>query len=153
MHISSLDKRQTTLVFWGIMDATWVSWYCFQSLQRGNVPYYTHVVSMLSVLPSYGQVVAYVWTLFLWTLEYSIILSAVMLLFGHRMARAICYIQIPFRIYFSTPSISLIPIALRFLGSPGISLAFQLVAVSETIKALTLWRVGNVADDGTSIRK
>ena len=135
-------------MFWGIMDVTYISWYIIESIQSGNAPYYTDVISSFRILSSHGGVISHVWTLLSWTLEFSIMVSGVVLLFGHRMARPICYIQIPFRICFATPSITLMLMAFSFLGSPGFVLALVLLLASEAIKAFTLWKFGNVPAKG-----
>ena len=136
-----------TLIFWGIMDVVHILWYILSSIQRGSVPYYTDMISTTTILQSYGgDIVTYVLISLFWALHFSIMLSAVMLLIGHPLARLICYVQIPFRVLGSTPSISLILIALGFFDGYGLSLAIGLFLISEIVKVFTLWRSADVSD-------
>ena len=133
-----MDKRKIVFLCWGVLDVIYVLWYSFGSIQRGSIPFYTDLLSMIEVLSVHGGVVTCIFAILFWLLQVSIIASAIMLLIGHAKAKLLCYIQIPFRLVSIVPSICLITIVFSYVDQRSALLAIALVVLSEIIKGYTL---------------
>lgn len=133
-------RRKSVFIFWGVLDAVFLIWYAFGSFQSGKIPYYTDLLSTIDILSVHGGSLATVMASMSWLLQASIIVSMVMLLTGNLKVKILCYIQIPFRLIFIVPSVSLILIAASYMDGLGTIFILILLAVSETLKAYTLWK-------------
>lgn len=138
--LSTFTMRKKMLVLWGAFDLIYVSWFIFESINKVRIPYVTDAISMVEVVGDVGgffpAVVALVSLLF----QLSIILTAFLLLSGNRRAKLVCFIQLPLRLLFIVPSISVILIAVNFADGYSIPLMLALVGLSEVIKSYTLWK-------------
>lgn len=133
-------RRKSVFIFWGVLDAVFVIWYAFGSFQGGKIPYYTDLLSTIEILSVHGGSLATVMASMSWLLQASIIVSMIMLLTGNLKVKILCYIQIPFRLILIVPSVSLILIAASYMDGLGTIFILILLAVSETLKAYTLWK-------------
>ena len=114
MSKSILDSKAKILVLWGSFDVVHILWRVQVSIEAGKVPYYSDYASVLDTLTTHGGEYAYAFVLVGALLEASVFVSAGMLLARHRRAVLICWVQMPFRLLLSFPSISVIPILLGF---------------------------------------
>ena len=137
-----LDSREKILVLWGAFDVIHVLFLSYVTIKAGKVPYFSDISSMLEVLSSLGAGPAmYALAIGGALMEASILLSAGVLLMRRPIAVPICWIQLPFRLLYSLPSISVIPMLLGFFENYSLLVAFGMIVSSELIKAYTLWRV------------
>lgn len=130
-------SRNTTLFVWGVFDLLYISWYSIESLVRGNIPYVTDISSIWRLLPDHG-VAAYIFACGQWLLQISLIVSAVLLLKRSTRFMWLYYFQIPLRLVYYIPSISIVLIFIGFFGSLGIFVSLILLTVSEIVKVYTL---------------
>lgn len=133
-------RRKSVFIFWGVLDAVFVIWYAFESFQGGKIPYYTDLLSTIDILSVHGGSLATVMASMSWLLQASIIVSMIMLLTGNLKVKILCYIQIPFRLILIVPSVSLILIAASYMDGLDTIFILILLAVSENLKAYTLWK-------------
>ncbi|CAD5106615.1 hypothetical protein PSEWESI4_00880 [Pseudomonas carbonaria] len=131
-------RRKSTLLIWGGLDALHILWYCTSSWLHGRTPYIQDLISTHELLLRHGSFSSAV-IVASWLLQLSLIMSCLMFLLDVRYAKYLGYAQIPFRLFFLVPSISLILVAAHFV--PGHNLIFlALVAISETVKIWSLRR-------------
>lgn len=132
------DSRSKVLVAWGAMDALAILWYCLNALAKGSTPYVSDFLSTQRLLISYGPEALYL-VIMSWSFQLSLFASCALFLCRNRLARFIGYIQIPFRLFLLLPSISLISV---FTSSIQVHawLLIVLIAVSESLKAWSLWK-------------
>lgn len=136
--ISILARANKTLLIWGLLDAFYVVWYSLMSWKNGRIPYITDLSNTLALGSELGGPNMAVATMS-WLLQFSIILSAVLLLYGYRWARYLGFAQIPFRLLLVYPSVSLILVAGGYWPDHQVMLVV-LVLASEALKAWSLWR-------------
>ena len=75
-----------------------------------------------------------------WLLQVSIILSCLMFLLRARGVNYLAYAQIPFRLFFLIPSVSVLLLIAQLLPGFGLLLLVLIIA-SEALKAWSLWRI------------
>ena len=129
------------VIFWGLLDLLYVVWFILGSIDKGRIPYITDAILMVDVVKHVGGWLPSFAALMSFALQLSIIVTAFLLLVGSQRAKLICFIQLPFRLLFIVPSISVIPIVVGFVDDYSIPLIFILVVLSEMMKAYTLWKV------------
>lgn len=123
---------------WGMFDAIYIIRYALFCLFAGKTPYvddFTRGIELLADHGAYAKVLA----IMTWGFEISVIVSCVLFLARWRAARWLAWIQIPFRLVFFLPSVSIL-----FMGSDiaqryGIGWMLLLVLLSEYLKGWTLW--------------
>ncbi|MCQ4327052.1 hypothetical protein NAV26_19000 [Pseudomonas stutzeri] len=135
---ATTGKRNAIFLFWGILDAFYIVWYCANSWLGERIPYFSDLNSSIALLEQQGGV-NLVTALLSWLLQFSIILSCLILLLQKGWVKYLAYIQAPFRLFFLIPSFSiLLPVAQLL---PGYGLIFlALLITSEILKAWSLWR-------------
>lgn len=127
-----------TLSAWGALDVFYVVWYSVMGWQAGRIPYVTDLSNTIALSPQLdGPNLAI--AVMSWALQFSIILSGVLFLCRYRPARYLGFVQIPFRLLFVYPSVSLILVAGNYWSDHQIALAV-LVLASEALKGWTLWK-------------
>lgn len=128
--------RSTRLVglFWGSMDAFYISFVVVSSLNRGVTPFVSDFNSALANMEQWGGGLEFmVWMGLI--VQVSLVASSLLLCMGRRSGCYLALVQFPFRVLFIVPSISL------FLLLPDTSawVWLSLFAASEGAKILSLW--------------
>jgi hypothetical protein len=139
MNISATTSKQSMVyVVWGALDAFYIAWYCINSWKGGRMPYLSDLTSSLVLLEQQGGA-NLATVLGSWLLQLSIIPSCLMFLLRARAAKHLAYMQIPFRLFFLIPSVSVLLLTAQLLPSLGLILLVLIIA-SEALKAWSLWR-------------
>lgn len=133
-----LGKSRMTLLAWGVLDAFYITWYSIKSMQGGRTPYLGDLEATMGLLQDQGGV-NLAMAVMSWLLQLSILVSCVLFLCRYRPARYLGFAQIPLRLLFVVPSISLLLMVAPYLSGYYLVL-ISLVLASEVLKAWTLWK-------------
>ncbi|MFJ5298153.1 hypothetical protein ACIQAL_16670 [Pseudomonas sp. NPDC088368] len=123
---------------WGVFDAIYIARYIVFSLIAGRVPYLDDFRSGMELVAVHG-VYAKVLVMLTWGIELSIILSCCLFLHRCRLAKWVAYFQVPFRLMFFLPSVSIVFMGPDLKERYGIGLLLLLLILSECLKVWTLW--------------
>lgn len=129
-------SRANVLRVWGGLDIFYVLWYSLSSWKEGRVPYLADLSSVMGFGDQLGSFLVGM-GLLSWGLQISIVLSGVLFVCGYRPARYLGFAQIPFRVLFLYPSVSLLLVVAGYLPS---LLMVAFVVGSEVLKAWSLWK-------------
>ena len=129
-------SRANILRLWGGLDIFYVLWYSLSSWKEGRVPYLADLSNVIGLGDQLGSFLVGI-ALLSWGLQISIVLSGVLFVCGYRPARYLGFAQIPFRVLFLYPSVSLLLVVAGYLPS---LLMVALVVGSEVLKAWSLWK-------------
>ncbi|WP_123725916.1 arginine:ornithine antiporter [Pseudomonas protegens] len=133
-----MNKRTAIFVFWGCMDLLYVAHHVWVNLAKGRVPIYDDILSFQQVqLSDPGPLALPMFSLGLLTMV-SIIVSAWLFLSGSRFARALAYLQVPFRLIFVMPSLLFIPWIVPLAATSNPLFSISLLIICEAIKVGTL---------------
>lgn len=137
--VVTTSKHSVVYVAWGALDVFYIAWYCINSWRGGRVPYLSDLSSSLALFEQQGgaNLVAGPAS---WLLQVSIILSCLMFLLRARRVKYLAYAQIPFRLFFLIPSVSVLLLIAQLLPGFGLLLLVLIIA-SEALKAWSLWRI------------
>ena len=102
-------RGERIVVFWGILDLVWFSYYYPANILKGKVPIVGDLMSAWSNAAAFGTFFHF-WTL---TIPYlilflSLFASGVLLIRKKPAGAIVAYVQTPFRLLLVTPSISFI---------------------------------------------
>lgn len=138
-----MSKRTATFVFWGCMDLLYVAHHVWVNLAKGRIPIYDDVLAFQQVqLSEPGPLALPMFSLGLLTMV-SIIVSAWLFLSGSRFARALAYVQVPFRLIFVIPSLPFIPWIVPLAATSNPVFGISLLILCEAAKVSTLlWSKG-----------
>lgn len=126
------------LRLWGGLDALSLLLYVVASIRRGHLPFVTDLHNLLSFLDEQGFVTSVLVVMNL-VLQVSIILSAVLLLGGRTAGVYLGLAQIPLRLLFATPSLSVLLIWATLVPDYDPWLMLGLIGISELSKGGTSW--------------
>ncbi|ATR84552.1 hypothetical protein CS390_19465 [Pseudomonas sp. HLS-6] len=147
MKVESSDYKSVVWFVWGGLDALYLAWYVMGSLRHEKIPYLTDLESTVALLGELGpaQVVMVVLS---WVLQLSICVSCFLFLARRDAARWVGYSQLPLRLFFIVPSVSVLLVGVQFFPDYSPLLMVVLVIVSEVIKFWSLRKFGarHVAD-------
>ncbi|MFK3972208.1 hypothetical protein ACI2KS_15925 [Pseudomonas sp. NPDC087358] len=124
---------------WGLFDAMYIARYIFISLSTDRVPYVEDFNGGLELLEAQGEY-SKVFAVMVWGFELSILLSCVLFIARCGAARWVAWFQIPFRLIFLVPSVSIIFMGPDLTEGYDIGLLLLLLFSSECLKGWTLWR-------------
>jgi hypothetical protein len=132
--------RNSSMIYlaWGALDAFYIAWYCINSWMGERVPYLSDFSSSITLFEQQGGSNAAT-ALLSWLLQLSIILSCLMFVLRARGVKYLAYVQIPFRLFFLIPSVSILLLVAQLLPGFGLILLVLIIA-SEALKAWSLWR-------------
>lgn len=136
MNISHSFKKYTYF-FWGFFDALYIFVYTYKSIEENRVPFFSDASNIISIASSYGYPAA-IYSTLSFLLHFSIIFSAILLFCNAKSAKYFCYTQIPFRLFFIVPSLSIIIIGIGLFDSYNIYIIYLLVIISEFLKFFSL---------------
>lgn len=135
-------KIKTIVVFvWGGFDALYLIWYIIGSLRNGKVPYLADGISTLALLSDHGLFQIGM-VLLSWVLQLSITVSCFLFFARRDEAKWVSYLQIPLRLFFLVPSVSILLMGAQFFPDYNPILMVVLILVSEMVKGWSLWRFG-----------
>ncbi|MFW0757278.1 hypothetical protein ACN1C3_21510 [Pseudomonas sp. H11T01] len=123
---------------WGILDALSVAWYVVSSVRHNRVPYLTDMFDAFELLQDQGPVQAVIVAVS-WALQLSIIVSALLFLTRRSEAKWLGFAQIPLRLIFLVPSISVVLLGAQIFPGYSPMLMMALIVGSEIVKGGTLW--------------
>ena len=129
-------SRANVLRVWGGLDIFYVLWYSLSSWKEGRVPYLADLSNVIGLGDQLGSFLVGI-AILSWGLQISIVLSGVLFVCGYRPARYLGFAQIPFRVLFLYPSVSLLLVVAGYLPS---LLMVAFVVGSEVLKAWSLWK-------------
>lgn len=125
------------LRLWGGMDALYLLLYVAGSIRRGHLPVVTDVQNMLSLFAEQGLLTMVLMVMNL-VLQLSIIFSTVLLSRGRKAGVYLGLAQIPFRLLFAVPSLSVLLIWASLIPDYSPWLMLCLIVTSELFKGGTL---------------
>ncbi|WP_349975893.1 hypothetical protein [Pseudomonas sp. WHRI 8519] len=131
-------EERWVLQLWGILDALSLLLYIVASVRRSHLPFFTDLQSMLSLWREQGLLTVMLILMNL-VLHVSIILSTVLLLSGRKSGVYLGLAQIPFRLLFAAPSLSILLIWASFVPDYDPWLMLGFIGLSELIKGGTSW--------------
>lgn len=131
--------RKHVFWFWGVMDALYVVRYVITSVMGGRIPYINDIESALGILSEHSVAQFYMFILVMF-LQASIIVSAGLFFLQKKYVKWIVFLQVPLRLAFLIPSVSLLLIGARLAPDYNVVLMVALVVVSETVKVWSVWR-------------
>jgi hypothetical protein len=75
-----------------------------------------------------------------WSLQLSIVASCLLFLAQRKQAKWLAYVQIPLRLVFLLPSVSLLMVGVKFMPGYNTTVMLMLIGFSEVLKVLSLWK-------------
>lgn len=138
--LDRVNSKKFIYITWGVLDVIYISWYCIESFRLGKLPYLTDFSSTIDTVLSHGGTLAYLLSSLSWILQVSIIVSAILLILRHPIARILCILQIPLRLLILVPSISVLSIYVTLVDEHSTLIFILLLLLSEGIKFITLWK-------------
>ncbi len=121
-------------LFWGGMDAFYIAFVLFSSLDRGVTPFVSDFNSALANMERWGGGLEFMLWMGLMA-QISLVASSILLCLGRASGVYLAGIQFPFRILFIIPSFPLI----LLLSDTGAGTWISLFAASEGAKIWSLW--------------
>ena len=131
-------SANTVFLGWGLFDAIYIARYVVLSVIGSRIPYLDDFNSGVALITEHGAY-AKVLAMVTWGVELSIILSCFLFLQRRRAARWVAFFQIPFRLVFFLPSLSIVFMGPDLKARYGIGLLLSLLVLSEGLKVWTLW--------------
>lgn len=140
MRKVSTDGARKIFLFWGGLDLILVVFYIQGSFRQDKVPYVTDVLSIVRLLKDFDF---FVMALILigCLLHFSIILSSAAFLLKYRVAAYVGLLQMPFRLFYMLPSLSLFLMVAAYVPGLSVWTVVPFVVFSEVIKAYSLFRL------------
>lgn len=133
----SMDLTKSTRLvglLWGGMDAFYISFVVFNSLNRGVTPFVSDFNSALANMEQWGGGLEFMIWMAL-AVQLSLVASSILLCLGNVSGVYLASVQFPFRIFFIIPSFSLI----LLLPDTSTWIWLTLVVASEGAKVWSLW--------------
>ncbi|MFJ4372873.1 hypothetical protein ACIP1T_09660 [Pseudomonas japonica] len=109
-------------------------------LRRDEIPYVTDVLNSVQVIKDFDGFVVVLAVLGA-LLHISIVVSSILLIFGRRMGVYLGLLQIPFRLFYMLPSLSLLLMVAAYVPTPASWFLVACVVFSESAKTYSLWRI------------
>ncbi|MNO92457.1 hypothetical protein D3C76_840330 [compost metagenome] len=129
--------RNKVCLFWGGMDLIYVGRFCYLNFSQGKVPLYSDVQSFVRLSSDHGYI-SYLMFLMSLVLNISIIFSMFLLLRGSRFASRLAYAQVPFRLLFGVPSLSVLVWGATAVGATSAAFLMGLLLFSEILKVVSI---------------
>lgn len=127
------------LRFWGGLDALYLLLYVVGSIRRGHFPVVTDLQSMLGIWSEQGLLTVALMVINL-VLQASIIFSTVLLLGARKAGIYFGLAQIPWRLLFAVPSLSVLLVWASLVTDYNPWLMLGLIVTSEFIKGgMLMW--------------
>ena len=133
----SMDLTKSTRLvglLWGGMDAFYISFVVFNSLNRGVTPFVSDFNSALANMEQWGGGLEFMIWMGL-VVQLSLVASSILLCLGNVSGVYLAGVQLPFRIFFIIPSLSLI----LLMTDTSTWIWLTLVVASEGAKIWSLW--------------
>lgn len=123
--------------FWAGMDFIYLVRFAYLNVSQGKIPIVSDVQSFVALALDHGVVSLLLFSLSL-LLNLSILVSMVLFLRDSPAARYLAFAQLPLRLVFGLPSISLLMWFAHVGGATSSLLLLGLLLVSETLKVTSI---------------
>lgn len=107
-----MTHQDKIIRFWGILDLAAIGWYVGFNLVKGEIPFYSDIVTAKSTSISFGAPMPLIIVSISLFLYLTLVFSGILLLKGSKYGAILSYFQCPFRL------LTLMPISLFFLTWP-----------------------------------
>ncbi|WP_248744861.1 hypothetical protein [Pseudomonas sp. MWU12-2037] len=134
-------NKKSVFLFWAAMDFLYVLGFLYFNLSRGRIPLYDDVLSFAQVNLQFGENLLTLFFVGSMLLTISIPVTMWMLFRQHPWARFVAYVQVPFRLCFSVPSLSFIPWVISLFQLKQALIMIFILFVSEILKVISLYKV------------
>ncbi|CAN7648433.1 arginine:ornithine antiporter [Pseudomonas umsongensis] len=131
-------------LFWGGMDLIYIGRFCYLNVSQGKVPLYSDVQSFVRLSSEQDSISFLIFSMSL-VLNVSIIVSMFLFLRRSRFASRLAYAQVPLRLLFGVPSLSILVWASTTAGVTSSALLMGLLLFSEVLKVVSIgfWRTNH----------
>ncbi|MBM9616886.1 hypothetical protein JWJ90_21725 [Desulfobulbus rhabdoformis] len=107
-----MTHQDKIIRFWGILDLAAIGWYVGFNLVKGEIPFYSDIVTAKSTSISFGAPMPMIIASISLFLYLTLLFSGIFLFKGVKYGALLSYFQCPFRL------LALMPISLFFLTWP-----------------------------------
>ena len=144
MNEKNSGCNATVWFLWAWFDVLYIALYVTRSLRHDKIPY---LAAWEMTLTYWGMLdpVQGLKLVLSWVLQVSIFVSCFLFFAQREAAQWVGYAQIPLRIFFIAPSVSVLVLGAQFFPDRSTVLMVALVIVSELIKFWSLRRFGGRA--------
>lgn len=144
MNTTRSDCKTTVWFLWGWFDVLCIALYVTKNLRHDKIPY---LAAWEMTLTYWGMLdpVQGLKVVLSWVLQVSLFVSCFLFFAQREAARWVGYAQIPLRIFFITPSVSILVLGAQFFPGYSTVLMTVLVMVSELMKFWSLRKFGSRA--------
>lgn len=131
-------SRRLVQLLWGCMDAFYICFVVFASLRRGAIPFLTDFNTALTNVRNWGEgLEALIWIGAV--AQISVLASCVLFYMGRTAGIYLAVAQIPLRVLFVIPSVSVV----LLFSEVSTWFWMSLVLASEGVKIWSLWWLWN----------
>ncbi|WEK31472.1 MAG: hypothetical protein P0Y58_04555 [Candidatus Pseudomonas phytovorans] len=135
--VSNINKQRSIYFLWASMDAFYIILYVLRNVVRGALPFWSDLNSGLEVVRSWGGSSFVIWIgLFL---QISVIVTCVGFFKYQKIVIFLALVQIPFRLFFIVPSISVVLLLPMVVAGINNWIWVGLLLASEAIKGWSIW--------------
>lgn len=135
-------KRNCVFYFWAMFDFFYIVRFMWLNISQGRIPLVDDLLSFAEIYPQQGIYSLIIFSFSL-LLNISIIFSAVLFLTKWKNTHWLVYVQTPLRLFFMTPSISILPWIFKIMSIKFGLIFFSAVLISEVIKVGTFYLTRN----------
>ncbi|QVM90947.1 hypothetical protein JYG34_23575 [Pseudomonas entomophila] len=133
-----MNSRRTTWWCWGAFDALLLADYLLKVISTGRVPFLSDLLRLPAIMSDHGLSTALLMALRTGFLL-SLVVSCVLFFAQHASVKWLVALQLPLRLLFFIPSISLLYLYAGFSASANPTRALLTVLACELLKIGTLW--------------
>ena len=131
-------KRNWVLYFWAFFDLFYIGRFIWLNISQGRVPLVSDIYFFNEIYPQQGMYAPVVFSLSL-LLNISIVFSAVFFLKKWKYVHWFACVQLPFRLFFMVPSVSILPWVFKTMSIEVGVMFLVIVFISEIIKLGTFY--------------
>lgn len=131
-------KRNGVLYFWAVLDLFYIARFVWLNISQGRIPLVDDIFSFSEVYPQQGAYALVTFSLSL-LLNISVISTAVVFLKKWKYAHWVVYFQTPLRLFFTTPSVSILPWVFNVMSVKSGVILISVVFISEIVKLGTFY--------------
>ncbi|MFJ4391224.1 hypothetical protein [Pseudomonas soli] len=124
-------------LLWAAMDAFYIVLYSLRSIARGAVPFWSDFYSGLEAVRGWGGSDIFIWSGLL--LQISVVLTFIGFFKCQKIAVFLAVVQIPFRIFFIVPSVSVVLLVPMVVADINNWIWLGLLLASEAVKGWSIW--------------
>lgn len=136
--MKSISKRSFVLYLWAFFDFLYIARFIWLNVSQGRTPLIDDLRYFNEIYYDQGGYALIVFS-FSFFLNISILFSFVLLLIGWKYSHWLDYIQVPFRLLFLVPSLSILPWFFKIMPASFFLVFVSAVIFSEIIKVATFY--------------